>query len=123
MRTMLDLGRICDLLKVDLALVMDFADFGLYPTIVLEGRMGIEAQNLERLKSVISLHQALGINKEGIEVILELRARVADLQSEVDGLRGQVACLNRRAEGEEALELERLGLLIEIDAFEGPGQA
>ena len=123
MRTMLDLGRICDLLKVDLALVMDFADFGLCPTIVLEGRMGIEAQNLERLKSVISLHQALGINKEGIEVILELRARVAALQSEVDGLRGQVACLNRRAEGEEALELERLGLLIEIDAFEGPGQA
>ena len=115
MRTTISLGRVCDYLRVDLELVRDFADFGLYPTVSFEGDIGIEAQYLERLRKIISLHQALGINKEGIEVILNLREKITAFQDEVDSLRNEVERLKRHWGNEEPEALKRRGLLIEID--------
>ena len=41
MGTGIALSQICDYFHVDLELVMDFADFGLYPTLVSDGQVGV----------------------------------------------------------------------------------
>jgi uncharacterized small protein (DUF1192 family) len=117
MGTGIALSQICDYFHVDLELVMDFADFGLYPTLVSDGQVGVAAQSLERLGKIISLHKALGINKEGIEVVLALRERVSELQLEIERLQNEVAGLKQNWGSEDPEALERLGLLIEIDPF------
>lgn len=38
-RTAITLGQICDRFHIDLVLVRDFADFGLYPTVCHEGEL------------------------------------------------------------------------------------
>jgi len=114
-QTVISLGRICEYYRVDIELIRDFADFGLYSTVSLDGEIGIEERILPRLESIISLYQALGINKEGIEVILDLRKSIAALQDEVELLRSETAALKNSARNENPESLKSLGLLIDVD--------
>ena len=102
MQTTISLSQVCDYFHIDLELVRDFADFGLYPTVLFDDEIAIEAQSLDRLKRVISLNQSLGINKEGIEIVLDLRERISTLQDEVDLLQNEVSKLKRYLGGDES---------------------
>ena len=55
----------------------------------LRGRKGIPrlytAEDLERLELILSLTRDLGINLAGVEVILNMRQRMEDMQSEMSG--------------------------------------
>jgi hypothetical protein len=87
MRTAIALTKASDYFHVGVELIREFAEFGLYPTVQEEGEVGIEGRDLARLEKILSLHRALGINKEGLDVILELREMIAGLQDEPEGLR------------------------------------
>ena len=108
------LEEFCDYFHVDIELVKDFAEYGLYQAVVYEDEVEIETQEIDRLKRIISLHQALGINKEGIEVILDLGERISELHEEIGMLRIEVDRLRRALSNEEPEMLKRLGLLIEL---------
>ncbi|MFZ2635307.1 MAG: chaperone modulator CbpM [Rectinemataceae bacterium] len=114
-QTAIALSQICDYYHIDIEIVRDFSEFGLYPTVIMDGETGIETKHLEKLEQIISLHRALGINKEGIDVILELRERISGLQEEVEALQNEVEKLKRQVWNVEPDELESRGLLIEID--------
>jgi hypothetical protein len=123
-QTRIKLRQFCGYLRVDYDLAREFADYGLYPVVYSDDEIEIETRNLYKLKKVVSLHQALGINKEGIEVILSLGERICELQKEIELLRSETAQLKVHADREEPETLKHLGLLIEIsDPFtipEGP---
>ena len=112
--TMVLLSQVCDIYRIDREVLREFSEFGLYPTIIVDGEPEIEMGNLDRLEEIISLHQALGINKEGIDIILELRDKISGLQDEVESLRGEVEQLKRLSWSIEPELLESQGLLIEI---------
>lgn len=114
-QTTITLRQACDHYRIDFGIIRDFAEFGLYPTVFFEGEMGIEIQYLDKLERVISLHQALGINKEGIEVVLGLREKNEALQKKVERLEYEIEKMKRHLEHDEPDMLNRLGLLIEID--------
>ena len=113
-QSMLALSEVCDFYHVDLELMRDFSEFGLYPLAVVDGKAEIEAKYLEKLDEIISLHRALGINKEGIDVILELRRRISGLQDEVESLRYEIDRLKGHVRDMEPETLKLRGLLIEI---------
>jgi hypothetical protein len=108
------LRQVCDYLRVDIELVRDLGEFGLYPTVILDGETAIRTEDLERLRSVISLHEALGINKEGIEIILDLGREISALQGEVESLRREVSSLKNRLGNEGPEALRSRSLVIEI---------
>ena len=114
-RSLIPLDLICGYFGIERELVLEFADFGLYATAENAGEVGIAAEELERVAKIISLHRALGINKEGIEIIVDLRKKISALQEELEAERLEVSRLRRRHEGEEPEALRALGLLIEID--------
>lgn len=113
-RAVIAIRQVCDYYHIDLELVRDFSEFGLCPTVILDGELGIEAENLDKLEEMITLHQALGINKEGIDIILELRAKISGLQEEVEALQSEVDRLKRQLWNMEPEALESRGLLIDI---------
>ena len=113
-QTMIALSEVCDFYHVDIELIRDFSEFGLYPLVVVDGEAEIEAKYLEKLDEVIGLHRALGINKEGIDVILELRERISGLQDEVESLGYEIDRLKGHARDMEPEALELSGLLVEI---------
>jgi len=112
--------QVSEYYRIDLEIVREFAEYGLYPTVIVDGEIGIEAGGLDRLRKVISLHRALGINKEGIEAVLGLRERIAGLEEEISAMATELIALKRRLGSEETEALERLGLLVEVDSCASP---
>ena len=113
-RRPIPLDQVCIRFRIESETVREFADFGLYPVVQEDGESAIDAEYLDRLKRIVSLHRNLGINKEGIDIILELRDRITKLQDELELRNREIARLRRRVESEEPEALERRGLLIEI---------
>lgn len=82
-KMVITLGQVCECFKVDIQTVRDLAEFGLYPIVSLDGEFAIEISHLDRVERVISLNQTLGINKEGIDIILDLREEISTLQEQI----------------------------------------
>ncbi len=113
-RTRISLREVSAYSRVDVAVMLEWADFGLYQTIG-DDDPAIEIQTIDRLKRIIGLHQALGINKEGIEVILGLTQQIADLQKEAETLRVAISRLRSGWDAEPMETLRSRGLLVEFE--------
>lgn len=109
------LTQISEYFHVDIEVIKDFAEFRLYPTLERDGETGIDVANLGRLWKIISLYQSLGINKEGIDIILDLRDRISELQEQVEALRHMTEKLRYDLYDEGPAALKGRGLLIEIE--------
>lgn len=113
--TVITLRQVCECYDIDPLIVRDFADFGLYPLNVVDGEFSIEVRYLERVEHIFSLHRSLGVNKEGIDIILELRAEITRLQEEMEKKLNEVSELKAFLRAEDPELLRNLGRLIEID--------
>ncbi len=117
-QSIISLKQICQYFQIEVEIVQDFAAFGLYPTVLFNNEIWVETNHLDRLKKVISLYKALGINKEGIEVILELREKNSILQEEVERLKSEIEMFKCHWGTEESEILHQHNLLIEISDYE-----
>ena len=79
-----------DFHQVTTTLIREFADFGLIRTTRVEQQFCIDPDNLERCERAIRMHKELGVNKEGIEIILDMREKHAEMQRELMQLRHQL---------------------------------
>lgn len=110
------LSQVCEYLHIDLELLRDFGEYGLYPIVTLDDEVGIQIEDLDRLREIISLHEALGINKEGIEIILDLRRKISALQGEVEVLQREVKNLKCQLRDEEPEVIRSRAISIEISS-------
>ena len=81
------LQQLADFHKVSVSLLMEFADFGIVEITYTENAPYVQSQDLERCERALRLYRDLGINKEGIEIILEMRERQAKMQKEINRLK------------------------------------
>ncbi len=114
-QVIITLAQISAYFNVNIEIVRDFAEFGLYPTLVCDGETGIEMENLGRLRKIISLYQSLGVNKEGIEIILDMREKISGLQEQVEYLQNKTESLRYEIFNEGPEVLEGRGLVINIE--------
>ncbi len=55
-----------------------------------EGRMRLYSQrDIDKLKLILSLVRELGVNLAGVEIILQLKGELENLQKEIDNVRKQ----------------------------------
>ena len=106
----ISLRHISEIYRIDFALVLEWGEFGLYPMGV-EPDPSVDLPTMETLKRIISLHRALGVNKEGIEVILGLTQKIAGLEQELRSVRTKLEWQSRGwgTERPASLEIEPLG--------------
>ena len=77
------LALACEYLKFDFITAIEFADFGLFPVYRKGKTVLIAVDDFTLLKKVVSFHSVLGVNKEGIDIILELSERLIQLESQL----------------------------------------
>ena len=97
---------------VQVTLVREFADFGLVHLQEQEQKAFVPEEEIEKLERMIRLHSELGINKEGLEIILNMRDQLVSLNSELETIRYRL----RQLEEEQNLRLfGQAGQISDLD--------
>ena len=61
-----------------------------------QGRMRLYSQrDIDRMKLILRLTRQMGVNLAGVDVILQLKETIDEMQSEIDQLREELSKLNR----------------------------
>jgi len=76
--------------QVTIELIKEFADFGLVHIKQVERQYCIDPGQMERCERAIRIHKDLGVNMEGIEIILDMREKHDELLQELKYLRHQL---------------------------------
>lgn len=64
-----------------------------------DGRMRLYSQrDIDRIKMILRLTRDLGVNLAGVDVILQLKEKLDELEQTIDELKGQVSELENRGQ-------------------------
>lgn len=81
----------CQEYQIEINLLNDLESFGLIEIVVQDEVQYLDKNHLFNLEKVIRLHNDLNINKEGIEIILDLLEKENQLISEIKYLKNRLA--------------------------------
>ena len=61
-----------------------------------QGRMRLYSQrDIERMKLILRLTRQMGVNLAGVDIVLQLKAQIDAMQTEIDQLREELSKVNR----------------------------
>ncbi len=106
---------ISDLCRIEISVLKGFADYGLIDIEVFRDTECVTAGEIEQVKRIIDLYKRLGVNREGIEIILAMRDRIVAMQDEIANLRRRLDLLSNDYRYRFLDLPSRLGLLIDYD--------
>jgi DNA-binding transcriptional MerR regulator len=72
---------------IEVTVIREFADFGLTQLTVEDNREFVEDTEVKRLERMLRISRDLGVNKEGIDIILNMRQQLQKLRRERENLR------------------------------------
>lgn len=101
--------EVATLFCIEVELIKELADFGLISVYREKRTEYVMEKEIKQIKKAVSLYRDLGINKEGIKMVLSLKEQTARLKKELDMFRRKV----------EKMEQEYRLKHIEIPAQEG----
>jgi hypothetical protein len=80
----------CQECQIESSLIWELEEFGLIETIRQEEVVYLDKNQIVTIEKIIRLHTDLNINKEGIEVILDLLEKVNQLNADVKHLKDRL---------------------------------
>ena len=98
---------------VEVVLVREFADFGLVQLHKTENQEFVPMEEVSRLERMLRLSQELGVNLEGIEVILQMREEIKQLRREAAQLRYRIGQLEQERTHRLVIQPQTQGFIID----------
>lgn len=80
----------CQKYQIETSLIWDLEEFGLIETILKDNQKYLYKNQIVTVEKIIRLHSDLNINKEGIEVILDLLNKIEELHQHNKHLRSRL---------------------------------
>ncbi len=80
----------CREYQIEINFIQDLEEYGLIQIIVKEEQKYIGRNQLATLEKIIRLHNELNINKEGIDIILNLQEKENQLLAEINNLKNRL---------------------------------
>ena len=111
----IEIEKFCTHHGVQVTLVREFADFGLVQLQEEEQKAVLPEAEIEKLERLLRLYNELGINKEGLEIILNMRDQLVSLHSELETIKYRLKQLEEEqnlklfGEGSEVADLDNEG--------------
>lgn len=72
---------------IEVTVIREFADFGLMQLTVENNQEFVKDTKVKRLERMLRISRDLGVNKEGIDIILNMRKQLQKLRRERENLR------------------------------------
>ena len=101
--------------RIDLDVCRELIESGLIEVTVQVDGEYIATQELGKVQRIASLYRDLGVNREGIEIILTMRDQLAALNDELDKLKQQLAMRETKPIHRKIKALKKKGLYFELD--------
>jgi len=80
----------CQECQIDISLIWELEEFGLLQTIKHKEVSYLDKNQIITVEKIIRLHTDLNINKEGIEVILDLLEKINQLNADIKTLKDRL---------------------------------
>jgi hypothetical protein len=80
----------CQEYQIETNFIHDLEEFGLITTTIYEEKKYLNTNQLVFIEKIIRLHNDLKINKEGIDVILQLQEKEEQLLKEIYNLKNRL---------------------------------
>jgi chaperone modulatory protein CbpM len=107
--------EISEVCHIEIAMLRDFADCGLI-TIQFESETEcVRAEEIEQIKRIIDLYRVLGVNKEGIEIIMAMRDQILEMNRKIAVLEQKLEQLGNEHKFRFMDLPSQMGLLIDYD--------
>src|SRR4030066_1166897 len=101
------------LYHVEIDVLKEWAEYGLITVRILGNSEGVAARELRSIRRMVALYRELGVNKEGIEIILTMQNQLLEMGRELKELHHKL----KRLEHDQklrCLEIPReMGLIID----------
>ncbi len=73
-----------------------------------QGRMRLYSQrDIDRMKLILRLTRQMGVNLAGVDIILQLKEQIDEMQKEIDALREELSNVNRNGAVQKGKALVR----------------
>ncbi|MBN2443569.1 MAG: hypothetical protein JXJ04_19575 [Spirochaetales bacterium] len=109
--TITEISEIC---MIESDFVRELIGFGIIEVHKQENFEYVNPETIDVLKMAKRLYFDLGVNKEGIDIILSMRHQILDLQEEVEGLHNKVDQLTNEQKYRNLEMIIDQGLLFDI---------
>jgi chaperone modulatory protein CbpM len=80
----------CQEYQIEINFIHDLEEFGLIETVVQQEQRYLDKNQLASIEKIIRLHNDLNINKEGIDIILNLQEKEKQLLEEIKALQNRL---------------------------------
>jgi len=90
MEKYISIKELAQFYKIDEKILRDFAEAGLFELHIIQSEPCVLLDQLARYERAIRLYRDLGVNKEGVEIIMDMRDKMLQMQNELSALRRQL---------------------------------
>jgi len=87
---LIPLDQLCTQYKVEMSFFTNLYEFGLVEISTVEQSLYIHEEKIGDIEKMIRMHQELNINFEGIDTVLNLLAKMEDLQTQLRDVKNRL---------------------------------
>ncbi len=87
---LISIETFCYNYEIEFSFIHSLYDYGLVEITTIEEEEFLPKEKISDVEKMIRLHQDLGVNLEGIDVIYNLLNRVQNMQEEINSLKNRI---------------------------------
>ncbi|MCK5638854.1 MAG: chaperone modulator CbpM [Flavobacteriaceae bacterium] len=87
---LIPIKQFCERYEIEFSFIDSLNDYGLIEITYIEKDQFIEIEKIHKVEKLIRLHDELGVNFEGIDIITNLMQKIEDLQNEINSIQNRL---------------------------------
>ncbi len=89
-KDLIPISQFCKIYEIEFSFINSLNDFGLIEIVYIDKDKFIELEKIQQLERIIRLHDDLGVNFEGIDIITNLMHKIDILQNKLNSIENQL---------------------------------
>ncbi len=89
-KDLIPIAQFCEIYKIEFSFINSLNDFGLIELTYVDKNEFIALEKIQEIEKIIRLHDDLGVNFEGIDIITNLMQKIDTLQKKLNTIENQL---------------------------------